>query len=87
MISEIEVCEILDDGSAKSYGFFDFAELPRAGDRLMVGNSAGFLDCVEVKWAEHRPLGTNPPSEVGRLFKEANQPKVKIIARFLFEYE
>lgn len=50
------VMEILEDKRTEARGDHDFVQLPRPGDRIVLGNDAGDLEMLRVVRVKHVPI-------------------------------
>ena len=81
MIERVLVSERNHAGSViKAYGYFDFAALPRSGERIVVGNQLGGLDILRVDSVEHIPVMTKPDSYAERQAKQEG-PRVTVFVQ------
>lgn len=60
MVSGLPIIERRADGSSELIGHFDFAEFPRIGEDVVLGNSAGGLMMTRVVGIEHSPAYSTP---------------------------
>jgi hypothetical protein len=59
------VMELRDDGSYSRRGDHDFVDLPRPGDRIVLGNNDGDLETLRVVRLKHVPIGVPAPKVAG----------------------
>ena len=50
------VMEIMDDGSTRGRGDHEFVQLPRPGERVVLGNEDGDLEMLRVIRIKHVPI-------------------------------
>jgi hypothetical protein len=55
------VMELKDDGSCHRRGDHDFVDLPRPGDRVVLGNDDGELETLRVVRLKHLPISVPAP--------------------------
>lgn len=67
---------VLGEEPGTNYGLYRFIELPRSGDRIVVGNNRGSCDILVVRYVEHSPV-RQPPSRFGY-----PDPSVRVITSY-----
>jgi hypothetical protein len=81
------IVELLDGGATQtSRGFFQFAQLPAPGDRVMVMNHHGSRDVLGVVLVEHAPVPAEPGrAEPGIKLPPATEPTATVYVQWLTE--
>ncbi len=59
------VMELRDDGTTRRRGDHDFVDLPRPGDRIVLGNADGDLETLRVVRIKHVPVSVPAPKLAG----------------------
>lgn len=59
------VMELKDDGSCRRRGDHEFVDLPRPGDRVVLGNDDGELETLRVVRLKHLPISGHAPKFTG----------------------
>jgi len=82
MIERVLISEKNHAGDViKAYGYFDFAALPRLGERIVVGNQLGGLDILRVDYVEHSPVMTEPDTYAERQAKQQKGRRVTVFVQ------
>ncbi len=61
------VMEFRDDGTCRRRGDHDFVELPRPGDRIVLGNADGDLETLRAIRVKHVPISVPAPKLAGSM--------------------
>lgn len=59
------VMELRDDGSCRRRGDHEFVDLPRPGDRVVLGDDDGELETLRVVRLKHLPIAGHASKIVG----------------------
>ena len=59
------VMELRTDGIYQRRGDHQFVDLPRPGDRIVLGNDDGDLETLRVVRLKHLPISLPPPKPAG----------------------
>lgn len=59
------VMELRDDGTCRRRGDHEFVDLPRPGDRVVLGNDEGELETLRVLRLKHLPISAQTPKVAG----------------------
>src|SRR5258708_4078447 len=70
MPSRAKVVELMKSDQQRGRGTFDFVELPRLGDRVLLGSPLGDLEILEVQIVEHFPAMSEPDTVVAKMRAE-----------------
>jgi hypothetical protein len=85
MSSRVTVIEVLKSEEQKGRGTFDFLELPRLHERIILGSPIGDMEIHEVRNIEHRPTMAKPETIVARMAAEEG-PKVTVFIKLVGRY-
>lgn len=85
MPARATVVEVLKSEEQKGRGIFDFLELPRLHERIILGSPIGDVEIHEVRNIEHRPTMANPDTIVARVSAEEG-PKVTVFVTLVDRY-
>jgi hypothetical protein len=82
MSSRALVVEIMKSDQDKGRGTFDFVELPRLGDRVLLASPLGDLEVLEVLKVEHHPAMSEPDTEAAK-WRAEQGPMVFLYVKYL----